>query len=331
MQHVFGTAQSTTRDAFLDKPRSSSPALATETLLNGGMESSLSTMVAATMSDKVDPMKQQQHNNNDLSPPPNGESAGSSPAAVVDLAPDADTTEKTTSFMTIATAVATDSEPTGTSNSQNASAVARQVASRVDDDSNSGHAASLATPVVASSTALEWLNPNEFTIAGYPVSYGGIPTPVAGCRRPFTKFCEHSQAVYKHDADVNTSQEDATSSTTGGGKWPIPLGAYHAFYSFLCSDPMTMVDGILHHQLQIASPKRECQEEGYSMPLKLVKRGMPRQFAKALAPFQCGGVDLYSTRRDAPSWRMTWDSARYMLVGEPLLLHTFSWHSLSHL
>ena len=109
--------------------------------------------------------------------------------------------------------------------------------------------------------------------------------------------------MYKHDADVNTRQEYATSSTTGGGKWHIPWGAYHAFYSFLRSDPMTMVDGIRHHQLQIALPERERQEEGYPMPLKLIKQGIPHQFAKALAPFQRGGVDLYSTRRDAPVGR----------------------------
>jgi hypothetical protein len=65
-----------------------------------------------------------------------------------------------------------------------------------------------------------------------------------------------------------------------------------AFASFLQSDPLTSVEGIPHHQLQVASVERARQAQGYPSAEQLQEKGVPLRLAKALAPFQRGGVDF---------------------------------------
>ena len=77
-----------------------------------------------------------------------------------------------------------------------------------------------------------------------------------------------------------------------GGKWRIPLGAYQAFVSYLIGDPLTQVEGIPQHQLQIASLERARQEKGYPTPEEIIEMGVPDKLARALAPYQRGGVDF---------------------------------------
>ena len=139
---------------------------------------------------------------------------------------------------------------------------------------------------------LSLLNVNEFTITGLPISYDSPPTPVIGLRAPIRQISrEHGKAVYDKDADPEIDP-DTGVTTSAGGKWRIPLGAYQAFYAYLRSDKYTQVDGIPQHQLQIASLARERQAKGFPAVEALIKRGVPTRLAKALAPFQRGGVDF---------------------------------------
>lgn len=132
---------------------------------------------------------------------------------------------------------------------------------------------------------LSLLNVNEFTITGLPVRYDVPPTPVAGLRAPIKQVSRgHGKAYFERD--------DKEGDGSSGGKWRIPLGAYHAFVAFLTSDPHTQVDGIPQHQLQIASLERARQEKGYPTVEKVVELGVPMGLAKALAPFQRGGVEF---------------------------------------
>ena len=128
---------------------------------------------------------------------------------------------------------------------------------------------------------LSLLNVNEFTITGLPVHFDEPPTSISGLRVPIKQISrDHGKAVYERDKEG------------GGGKWRIPLGAYHAFVNYLTSDPNCYVQGISEMQLKIASLERARQEKGYPSVDKLIKEGVPPGLAKALAPFQRGGVDF---------------------------------------
>ena len=69
-------------------------------------------------------------------------------------------------------------------------------------------------------------------------------------------------------------------------------GAYRSFFSYLKSDPMISVVGIPEDQLKIASLGKARLERGFPSPRTLISKGVPRGLAKALAPFQRGGVDF---------------------------------------
>jgi len=124
---------------------------------------------------------------------------------------------------------------------------------------------------------LSLLNVNEFTITGLPVTIDGPPSSITGLRAPIKAISHgHGRAVYERET----------------GKWKIPLGAYQAFAAYLQQDPLTTVDGISQHLLQVASIERARQAQGYPSPEQLIEKGMPPGLANALAPFQRGGVDF---------------------------------------
>lgn len=130
---------------------------------------------------------------------------------------------------------------------------------------------------------LSLLNVSEFTITGLRVGdeYSGYVTSVAGLRSHIKKISKgHGNAFFERDPDGGT------------GKWHIPLGAYHAFFGFLKSLPNHRVEGIDEAQLKIASLGKARLEKEYPSARKLVKMGVPKQLANALAPFQRGGVDF---------------------------------------
>jgi hypothetical protein len=127
---------------------------------------------------------------------------------------------------------------------------------------------------------LSLLNVNEFTIEGLSPRHDMKPSSVSGLRVPIRQISrKHGKSVYERDKD-------------GGGKWRIPLGAYHDFVGFLRSEATTQVFGIPANQLQIASLERARQEKGYPTPDELVEHGVPKGLANKLAPFQRGGVDF---------------------------------------
>jgi hypothetical protein len=123
------------------------------------------------------------------------------------------------------------------------------------------------------------LNVSEFTIAGLPTTMDGYPTPVTNLRKIIRQMSrEHGKAIYERDRDGV------------GGKWRIPLGAYHAFVSYLTQGSNTRVEGIPQSQLNVASVERTRQGKGYPSCEEIVQMGVPPGLAKALAPFQRGGV-----------------------------------------
>jgi hypothetical protein len=142
---------------------------------------------------------------------------------------------------------------------------------------------------------LSLLNVNQFTITGLPPEYNEPPTSIAGLRVPIRQIArDHGRAVFDQEPSVDGDSASAGNNVnnSGPGRWRIPLGAYHAFYAYLVSDPNTRVEGIPPHQLQIASLERARQEKGYPSVEAIAERGVPPLLAKALAPFQRGGVDF---------------------------------------
>ena len=126
---------------------------------------------------------------------------------------------------------------------------------------------------------LSLLNVNEFTITGLPLQFGGAPTPVTNLRTAIRQISrDHGKPVFERDKEGL------------GGKWRIPLGAYHAFVAYLTNSQNTEVEGIPQHQLQIASLERARQEKGYPTYEQVLEMGVPAQVARSLAPFQMGGV-----------------------------------------
>jgi hypothetical protein len=124
---------------------------------------------------------------------------------------------------------------------------------------------------------LSLLNVKEFTIAGLAANKfePSTVTSVTGLRGPIRKISrDHGRAVYQ------------------AGKWRIPLGAYHTLVAYLTSLPNCVVVGIPPHQLQIASLEHARQKKGFPTAQALVERDVPKGLAKALAPFQRGGVDF---------------------------------------
>jgi SNF2 family DNA or RNA helicase len=130
---------------------------------------------------------------------------------------------------------------------------------------------------------LSLLNVNHFTIYGLPTSFDGPPTSISGLRKDI-------KSIARDHGDKATYERDKESDE--GGKWRIPLAAYQTFVTFLLSAPNTRVDGIPDIQLKIASLERARQDKGYPTIDKLIEDGVPRGLAKALAPFQRGGVDF---------------------------------------
>lgn len=126
----------------------------------------------------------------------------------------------------------------------------------------------------------------EFTITGLPLYPDGDPCSVQGLRKTIKQISkEHGKAVYERD-------------TSGiGGRWKIPIGAYHAFVAFLQADPSCVrLEAIPQMHLKIASLGAAREEKGLPSPEELHKKGVPLSLAETLAPFQRGGVDFVLER-----------------------------------
>jgi hypothetical protein len=131
---------------------------------------------------------------------------------------------------------------------------------------------------------LSLLNVSEFTIIGTQPDAFSQPTSLKGLRSTIKSIAREQggKAYVKRDEDDEQDQ----------GKWHIPLSCYQNFYSYLKQLPMHHVEGISEVQLKIASLGKAQLEKEYPSPGKLVREGVPPRLAKALAPFQRGGVDF---------------------------------------
>ena len=125
---------------------------------------------------------------------------------------------------------------------------------------------------------LSLLNCREFTIEGLPVSWSGPPTKVGGLRKVIKTISrEHGgNATYDKEND----------------RWRIPLEAYEAFVGYLADDKLISLNKIPRTHLTMATLERERQQKGYPPAEKIISSGVPLGLAKALAPFQRGGVDF---------------------------------------
>jgi hypothetical protein len=140
---------------------------------------------------------------------------------------------------------------------------------------------------------LSLLNLSEFTITGLPLYLDGPPTPISGLRGPIKRISrDHGKAEYEKNSDGGSV----------GGRWKIPIGAYHSFVAYLQSDPHCVrLETIPQLQLKIASLGRARLEKDYPSAQKLNQRGVPFALASTLAPFQRGGVD-FVLEREGMSW-----------------------------
>jgi hypothetical protein len=59
---------------------------------------------------------------------------------------------------------------------------------------------------------------------------------------------------------------------------------------------MIRVTGIPENQLKIASLGKARLERGFPSKRNIISKGVPRGLAKALAPFQRGGVDFIAEK-----------------------------------
>ena len=79
-----------------------------------------------------------------------------------------------------------------------------------------------------------------------------------------------------------------------GGRWRIPLGAYHSLMTYLTSSGTNhAVEGIPSEQLRAATLGRErMDKKTYATVTQLVDRNVSPVVAAALAPYQRGGVEF---------------------------------------
>ena len=100
----------------------------------------------------------------------------------------------------------------------------------------------------------------------------------------------------KNNATASNNNSGEGEGYKGGGKWRIPLGAYHPLMTYLTSLDNTIVEGIPSEQLRAATLGRERFEKDFPTAEELIKRGVGKHVAKALAPYQRGGVDFILER-----------------------------------
>ena len=105
------------------------------------------------------------------------------------------------------------------------------------------------------------------------------------------------QQSSNYDSQTRLASSTGEEGYKGGGKWRIPLGAYHPLMTYLTSLSNIDVEGIPAEQLRAATLGRERFQKGYPSAEELVKRGVGKQVAHALAPYQRGGVDFILERK----------------------------------
>ncbi|KAL7548404.1 hypothetical protein ACHAWF_011688 [Thalassiosira exigua] len=92
------------------------------------------------------------------------------------------------------------------------------------------------------------------------------------------------------------TSEEGRHAAGGGGRWRIPLGAYHQLMTYLTSDRNNVVEGIPPEQLRAATLGRETAKKDFASAADLVERGVAPGVSEALAPYQRGGVEFVLDR-----------------------------------
>lgn len=131
---------------------------------------------------------------------------------------------------------------------------------------------------------LTLISNKEFTIV--PIQHPNNPydfvPPIKGMRKIIRQITRHSANGEKAVMDGET--------------WRIPLAAYHAFFQYLSNEPNTVVESIPEYLLNVASLGRATSARGFPSVQDLRKSGVPLGLARALAPYQRGGVDFVLQR-----------------------------------
>ena len=112
--------------------------------------------------------------------------------------------------------------------------------------------------------------------------YDFVP-PIKGMRKIIKQITKHSANGEKAVID--------------GESWRIPLAAYHSFFQYLSNEPNTIVEPIPDYLLSVASLGRATAARGFASVQELNKAGVPLGLARALAPYQRGGVDFVLQRQ----------------------------------
>lgn len=154
--------------------------------------------------------------------------------------------------------------------------------------------------------SLTLINMWEFTITmeGSGVHFSGLRAQIKKIARDHVGQGGRKGAVFERGAGGDgivpddpilksaTADIDNYGQQGGGGKWRIPLGAYQALMTFLTSDRKNVVEGIPPEQLRAATLGRERMDKSYPKAKELISRGVGVGVAKALAPYQRGGVEF---------------------------------------
>jgi len=131
---------------------------------------------------------------------------------------------------------------------------------------------------------LSLISNKEFTII--PIQHPNNPydfvPPIKGMRKIIKQITKHSANGEKAVMDGET--------------WRIPIAAYHAFFQYLSNEPNTVVESIPEYLLNVASLGRATSARGFPSVQDLRASGVPLGLARALAPYQRGGVDFVLQR-----------------------------------
>ena len=161
--------------------------------------------------------------------------------------------------------------------------------------------------VKASAFKLSLLSCSDFTITPIqrPDEWNGPRGSLAGLRIHIKKAAKpYGGAKFERADDDGDDNDDKNGDSTEGvapvgpaGRWRIPLGAYGGLVGYLTTivdeqGRRAYVEEIPVRNLQMATLGRELKNKAYPSAQALIDEGIPSGIAKALAPYQRGGVDF---------------------------------------
>ena len=158
----------------------------------------------------------------------------------------------------------------------------------------------------ANAFKLSLLSCSDFTISPiqHPDDWNTPRGSLAGLRIHIKKAAKpHGGAKFERaddDGDDNDDNGDSTEVVAPvgpAGRWRIPLGAYEGLVSYLGTlrderGRPAYIEPIHQRNLQMATMGRELKNKAYPSAQVLIDEGVPAGLAKALAPYQRGGVDF---------------------------------------